>query len=186
MDEKFIVEFPSGFFSESEIAEITTAANSVCPTVFNQKDKYILAAFDDIISVVNVYITPDFWTQLFAGLSVVAATQGLRSVLGIFKKIMQSKKHFKSTAERMIEQKPTIGIKGPNINIVLPTDISDEKFYYCIDKAFESVKDAAPLTQSEETITFYDDNTGNIFTYTIKEYYWKKVMPHQDHESVEF
>ena len=141
-----------------------------------------MAAFDDIISVVIIYFTHDFWTKVLEGLTVAAVIEGLKNLFGQFKKIMQSKKLYKTTADKVSEKQPTISKKGPNINIVLPVGVSDEKFNYCIDKSFESVKDAAPLIKKKETITFYDDSTGNVFTYTVEEYYWKKVVSPQGQE----
>ena len=82
------------------------------------------------------------------------------------------------------ELKPTIGIRGQNINIILPADISDEKFEYCIDKAFESVQMCSPKITKEETITYYDEVAGKAITYKLTEYYWNVIAPQKQEREV--
>lgn len=135
------------------------------------------AAFDDILTVLNIAISPDVWEQFFAGVAV-SATIGAVKLLGkALKKILSKKKVYKVTANAVEEAKPTIGIRGENINIILPADISDEKFKYCIDKAFESVRVCSHKISKEETITYFDDTTGKAITYTLNEYYQNVVEP---------
>lgn len=135
------------------------------------------AAFDDIFTVLSIAISPDAWEQFFSGIAV-AATIGAVKLLGReLKKILVKKKIYKVTADTIEEPRPTIGIRGQNINIILPADISDEKFEYCIDKAFESVQAQSSKISKEETITYYDDITKDAITYTLTEYYWNVVEP---------
>lgn len=178
MNANIFIEFQKGLLSDEEMLELQKSTESICPIGFQPKDTHVLAAFEDIISAVTVYITPDFWTQLYAGLATNVISSGIIFAITQIKKAIQKKRVYKVTADGADEKIPTIGIRTHHVNIILPTDISDDKFEYCVDRAFESVQDSKQLILKEETITFFDKEIDSMVTYSIKEYYDKNVEPH--------
>lgn len=183
MGARIVVEFQKGFFSDEEISELKRNIDPICPMAFQQTDIRILAAFDDIISALTIYITPDFWTQLYAGLAVSGICSGIAFAVTQMKNVIQKKKGYRVTADEVQEKISPIKISANNINILLPADISDEKFQFCINKAFESVRDSEQIISEKETITFFDKKHDDMVTYSVEEYYWKIVYPRRHNQS---
>ena len=121
MNANIVVEFQKGFLSDEEMSELKLELESVCPIEFCPQDTRILAAFDDIISAVTVYITPEFWTQLYAGLALTGICSEVRFAISKIKKVIQNKKGHKVTSDGVEEKDPAIGIRDQNVNIILPT-----------------------------------------------------------------
>lgn len=182
-DEKILIEFFDGFLSEKEQENIKSQVSPHYPVAFWETQSTPMnAAFDDIFTTLTVYITPGFWTQFFAGLAVATVIECVKSIALLLKRSVQCRKVYKQTSKSVREKNATIGIKANNVNIILPTDISDEKFKYCVDKAFESVNTAAFTISEKETITYFDSKTDKIVTYTMEEYYWNVVDPRNKKE----
>lgn len=144
---------------------------------WSKKNGLMNAAFDDIITTLSIEIPPAVWEQFLSGIAVATTIGAAKLTAKALKGMLLKKKDLKVTAKSVEESRPTIGIRGENINIILPADISDEKFEYCIDKAFESIQSSPHKISKEETITYYDETTGEANTYTITEYYWNVVEP---------
>ena len=173
-----LVVYNEGLLTLDDQQEIQKALEDNIHIAFGaKKNGPMNAAFDDIFTVLSIAISPDTWEQFFSGIAVAATISAVKSLGRKLKQILTKKKVYKVTADTIDELRPTIGIRGQNINIVLPADISDEKFEYCIDKAFESVQADYQKISKEGTITYYDDTTKEAITYTLTEYYWNVVEP---------
>lgn len=77
MNANIFIEFQKGLLSDEEMLELQKSTESICPIAVQPKDTHVLAAFEDIISAVTIYITPDFWTQLYAGLATNVISSGI-------------------------------------------------------------------------------------------------------------
>lgn len=177
-DSTLLIVYNEGLLTSDDQQELQKALNGNIHIAFwPKKNGPMNAAFDEIFTVLSIAISPDVWEQFFSGIAVSAAIGAVKLLGRELKKILSKKKVYKVTANTIEEPKPTIGIRGPNINIILPADISDEKFEYCIDKAFESIQVSSQKISKEETITYHNDTTGDTITYTFTEYYWNVVEP---------
>ena len=171
-----MIVYDEGLLTSADQQELQkTLDDNIYIAFWAKKNGPVNAAFDGIFTTLNVEIPSDLWEQFLSGIAVSAAISAVKLLCRELKKILTKKKVYKVTPNTIDESRPTIGIRGQNINIILPADISDEKFEYCIDKAFESVQAGSQKISKEETITYYDDTTGEAITYTFTEYYWNVV-----------
>lgn len=180
-----LIVYNEDFLTSDDQQEIQKALKGNINIAFwAMKNRPMNAAFDDIFTVLSIAISPDVWEQFFSGIAI-AATIGAVKIAGKqIKKILLKKKVYKVTANTIEEKKPTIAIRGKNINIILPADISDEKFEYCIDKVFENIQENTGKISKEETITYFDEASGEVITYTMIEYYRNVIEPQKRRKEV--
>ena len=177
-DSTLLIVYNEGLLTATDQQEIQKELEGNIHIAFwAKKNGPMNAAFDDIITTLSIAIPPAVWEQFLSGIAVATTIGAVKLLAKALKGMLLKKKALKVTAKSVEESRPTIGIRGENINIILPADISDEKFEYCIDKAFKSIQSSPHKISKEETITYYDETTGEAITHTLTEYYWNVVEP---------
>lgn len=123
--------------------------------------KQYLNGVEEIFSAITIFISSDIFKNVIDG---IAAIEVLVCIPIKIYNAIKNKKVKIIRPKKVIEETPSVSIKAKNINILIPTELDEDKFKYCIDKAFESIRDNQALIDNSETITFYDKHKDLFIT----------------------
>lgn len=126
-----------------------------------------IAGIEELFPHIAISVSPDLVEAFAVNLLSSAIYSGIVAVVCLIRDKLKKKTLFKIQNGKIIENAtPTVHLKIGENSIVLPMELSDEKFKYVVDKSLESL---SPEKISRKTYTFYEEKIDAVVTYKEEE-----------------
>lgn len=165
-DYPVLIEYLKGSLNDKDLYDLEGILNKAnlslikreCPSVY-------LNGIEELFPAIKVILSHEITQVIVLGLATNFIYDALKNfVLNLYKKL-KNKKLFKITNKKINELDSTIYIVVGKVTIILPSDLDDDKFKYCINKIVDTF-----TTESIEVETYWKyDYEYQIFRCYSKE-----------------
>jgi len=168
---KIAIDYLDGSLTSEDLDEIKTILESEeIELLIHCQEPQNIDGIDDMFPNILLFMNQDILQAFILGL----ATNGLydvikKTILSVHTKL--SSKKINRIQNRKIEQvTPKVNLRIGKANMILPMNLPKDRFEYCIDKFFESVKEENMEYFTTESIATFDAESRLIKYFSQHEY----------------